>query len=186
MAHKRCKKCGGSIRPDTAICPHCGATRRSKALGAGLLFLPLVALAGVTLYIGPWSEGPPWQAPTHAGPIRLDLPAAVAPGRQPESEKEPQAEPESRPEPPSTVPQWESKTPPAVSLAALEVPSLRVTVGVLNLREGPGTGTPVIMKLLQGRELEEVSREGEWIEVRVPPAGREGWVHSAYVAVAPR
>ncbi|WP_299815088.1 SH3 domain-containing protein [uncultured Jannaschia sp.] len=53
-------------------------------------------------------------------------------------------------------------------------------VGYLNLRQGPGTETPILRRIYPGDRLAPLGRDGVWIEVR-HATGARGWVHSDYV-----
>jgi len=64
-----------------------------------------------------------------------------------------------------------------------ETDRLYVQTAKLNVREGPGTSHPVIMKIEKGVEVLEVTREGNWVRVNID--GKEGWVSARYVNSAP-
>lgn len=55
------------------------------------------------------------------------------------------------------------------------LPALEVKVGLLNVREGPGTGYPLVTQVQQGTLLLDLQQEGDWYRVRLP-GGEEGWV----------
>ncbi|WP_299837972.1 SH3 domain-containing protein [uncultured Jannaschia sp.] len=54
------------------------------------------------------------------------------------------------------------------------------TIGYLNLRQGPGTDTPVLRRIYPGDRLAPLAQDGVWIEVR-HATGARGWVHSDFV-----
>lgn len=55
----------------------------------------------------------------------------------------------------------------------------------LNVRSCPGTGRcGVLFAIPPGTRMDAITRQGEWIQVRVLPAGSVGWVHSRYVSGA--
>ncbi len=58
-----------------------------------------------------------------------------------------------------------------------------VTPGVLNMREGPSTRSAVVRRLERGQELGVLSRNGKWVNVRLPDRV-EGWVHGDYIGSA--
>ncbi|HEX2208948.1 MAG TPA: TIGR02594 family protein [Longimicrobium sp.] len=58
---------------------------------------------------------------------------------------------------------------------------LRVTAGSLNLRRGPGVEHAPVQLLSRGMIVDEVERSGDWILVRTPGAGSEGWLAAEYV-----
>jgi hypothetical protein len=51
----------------------------------------------------------------------------------------------------------------------------------LNLREGPGTSTGVRGTVHAGTEVEVLGREGDWLRVRIPGSGHEGFLAAWYV-----
>lgn len=51
---------------------------------------------------------------------------------------------------------------------------------VLNVRQGPSTGHPVIAQVRRGQELRVVSQENPWVRILMPD-DRPGWVHGNYV-----
>lgn len=52
----------------------------------------------------------------------------------------------------------------------------------VNVRRGPGTDAPVIMKLNRGHELIEFERRGDWVNVGIArTGGKDGWVHRSLV-----
>lgn len=50
-----------------------------------------------------------------------------------------------------------------------------------NLRSGPSDQTTVRNQLLQGEQLVELRRAGNWVGVRVMRTGEEGWIYSDLV-----
>ena len=178
MAHKRCRKCNAPLSSDTPTCPYCGARRRSRALWVGLLLLTLGVLAGASFYVDNRNGGMSQQTQKHASFIPLALPELDAPKALPD-------QPLKSPLPPTSMPgEHESHVLRQPPESAPAVSRLYVEARILNLREGPGTDAPIITKLVHNQELNEVSRRDEWLEVRVPSTGMDGWVHSAYVRPA--
>lgn len=61
---------------------------------------------------------------------------------------------------------------------------LVITGSVVNLRSGPGTEHPVMLKFLKGREVIEVQRQADWVEVIT---GRDdvasAWVHESLLVL---
>lgn len=53
----------------------------------------------------------------------------------------------------------------------------------VNLRQGPNTEAPIVMRLELGRNLLELSERGDWVKVGVFRAvGKIGWVHRSLLA----
>ncbi|WP_417207012.1 SH3 domain-containing protein [Antarctobacter sp.] len=52
--------------------------------------------------------------------------------------------------------------------------------GGLNLRNGPGTGYPVLFTMGQRDKVAELGRQGDWILLR-HPSGYTGWAHGDYL-----
>ena len=58
--------------------------------------------------------------------------------------------------------------------------ALSVRGGLVNMRERPSADAAVVLKLTKGREVYEMQRMGEWVEVRThPEGGKSGWVHAS-------
>ena len=178
MGRKRCRKCGTSLRSNATACPHCGATRRGKVLLVSLLLISLVALAGASFYADTRNGIVTRQPPKQRAPIKLALPEPAGPRALPGPQSQPALSLVS------TTPEYGSKTRPQ-SAAPAAGASLYVTARILNLRREPGTNAPIVSKLPRGRQLKEVSRKDQWLEVSVPSDGMAGWVHSAFVNAAP-
>ena len=70
-----------------------------------------------------------------------------------------------------------------VSLAeAAPGDKLYVQKNGVNVRSGPGTDNPVLMKLNKGHELIEFSRKGNWVNVGIArTGGKDGWIHQSLV-----
>jgi hypothetical protein len=73
-------------------------------------------------------------------------------------------------------------------------PRVRVPAGHANVHMGPNTTTEVLVLVPKGTVLEEIRRDGEWIQVRLTPELRKtgmvmrwyknedrGWVHDSTV-----
>ena len=60
-------------------------------------------------------------------------------------------------------------------------PELTVTGAVVNLRQGPGTGFPIITQVEQGDKLFEFARDGQWINVETATTGYSGWIYRTLV-----
>jgi uncharacterized protein YgiM (DUF1202 family) len=72
----------------------------------------------------------------------------------------------------------------AVAGSALAAPGdiLYVQGNVVNMREGPSTKHPVVLKLRKGHKLMEFQRQGRWVEVGADrTGGKSGWIHSSLV-----
>ena len=69
------------------------------------------------------------------------------------------------------VPDLPSAQPPALGSAS--------TVGVVNMRAGPGPGYPIARKLNDSTVLDVLAIQGAWYEVR-SPLGDVGWVSAEY------
>lgn len=69
------------------------------------------------------------------------------------------------------VPDLSSNQPPSIGSAS--------TVGVVNMRAGPGPGYPIARKLDDGTVLDVLTIQGAWYEVRLP-LGDVGWVSAEY------
>lgn len=81
-------------------------------------------------------------------------------------------------------------------------PRLRVPTAHANVHAGPSSTTEVLVLVARGTVLEEIGRDGEWIQVRLHPEFREtglvmrwyknedrGWMHDSTVELvknAPR
>ncbi len=80
---------------------------------------------------------------------------------------------------------------PAPIHAPAPAPSLETryvhapTYGALNLREGPGTGHPVILRMKQGAAVELLGKTGHWQLVR-HSSGAVGWAHGRYLVAERR
>jgi len=69
-----------------------------------------------------------------------------------------------------------------VLVLAVTGDTLYVQANTVNMREGPSTTHPVIMKLHKGHKLIEISRRGSWVEVGAERTnGKIGWIHSSLV-----
>lgn len=85
--------------------------------------------------------------------------------------------PEAETEEPQTEPE------PGPASGSAENPAERkvaVSVDVLRLRDGPGTGFAIIDRLIMGTVLTVTGNHDEWLKV-VTPEGKNGWVHGDYV-----
>ena len=49
---------------------------------------------------------------------------------------------------------------------------------LVNVREGPGTDFPVIMKLGNGTKVTEILRQESWVAVKVSGRDQIGWIHA--------
>ncbi len=70
-----------------------------------------------------------------------------------------------------------------VSLASAETgDALVITANIVNLRSAPTTEADVLIKLLKGKQVMEIQRQAEWVNIET---GREdiktGWVHQSLV-----
>ena len=63
-------------------------------------------------------------------------------------------------------------------------PILTVQTNLASLHAGPGRTTEQCSQLLNGRQVEQLMRDGDWLYVRQPD-GYLGWVYGAYLAVLP-
>ncbi len=62
-----------------------------------------------------------------------------------------------------------------------------VTGSVVNIREGPSTRFPVVAKVIRGRKLTELSREGDWVKIALKARDdKVAWIHSSLVSAEPR
>lgn len=71
-----------------------------------------------------------------------------------------------------------------ITPVALAVPGdkLFIQKDVVNIRTGPGTDKPVLLKLNKGHELVEFHRIGDWLHVGITrTGGKDGWVHRSLV-----
>ena len=60
--------------------------------------------------------------------------------------------------------------------------TLFVQGNIVNMREGPSTSEPVVLKLEKGHELVEFQTMGEWVEVGASRTdGKTGWIHSSLI-----
>ncbi len=62
----------------------------------------------------------------------------------------------------------------------------RVTGERVNLRAGPSDDTNVRGQVVRGDELLELTREGDWVGVRVVDTGVEGWIYDGLTEIAVR
>src|SRR5215813_3519880 len=76
----------------------------------------------------------------------------------------------------------------AAGLALMASPALadtgdlfQVSGARANLRSGPSDQTTVRNQLLQGEQLVELRRDGNWVGVRVMRTGEEGWIYADLV-----
>jgi len=65
---------------------------------------------------------------------------------------------------------------PSGSLRAATGDTLRVVGERANLRAGPSDNATVRSQMLQGEQLLELQRDGNWYGVRVLRTGEEGWI----------
>ena len=56
-----------------------------------------------------------------------------------------------------------------------------VTGSRVNLREGPGTGNPVIGQVTWGTEAEVLSDQNGWFEIRVADGSASGWIFGKFL-----
>ncbi len=75
-------------------------------------------------------------------------------------------------EPPSTP------APPPKAVAQAEV--VYVNASALNMRSGPSADAEIVAQLKSGTELQVVSRNADWVNVRLSD-GRTGWVAGRFV-----
>jgi len=62
-----------------------------------------------------------------------------------------------------------------------------VTGSVVNIREGPSTRFPVVAKVIRGRKLTELSREGDWVKIALKARDdKVAWIHSSLVSAEPQ
>lgn len=56
---------------------------------------------------------------------------------------------------------------------------LSIGVELANMREGPSTNYPVLMRLEQGRKLVEIQRQNKWVEVETGRSNiKSGWIYA--------
>ncbi len=76
---------------------------------------------------------------------------------------------------------------PTLSPTATNIPSLTacVTAGVLNVRSGPSTTSPVIDGMGKGEcaEVDARSTDGEWLRFKDHIAGARGWAAAKFLAL---
>ena len=72
----------------------------------------------------------------------------------------------------------------STSVAHAQQNMVSVAGSTLNLREGPGTGSPVLWELKRGYPLEITDRKGSWVKVR-DFEGDTGWVARSLTGKAP-
>ncbi len=60
-----------------------------------------------------------------------------------------------------------------------------VTGSVVNVREGPSTGFPVVTKLKKGHKLVELSRDGDWVNITLEGT-MNAWIHASLVSAEPQ
>jgi len=71
----------------------------------------------------------------------------------------------------------------ATSVMAMPGDNLVITGSIVNLRQSPAMDAPVLLKLVQGRNVIEMKRVGDWIEVLTNRSDVEsGWVHQSLLA----
>jgi hypothetical protein len=58
---------------------------------------------------------------------------------------------------------------------------LVVTGSRVALRAEPSTKAMVVERMANGQRLIEISRQGDWLQVRLQPSNAEGWVNAALV-----
>ena len=62
-----------------------------------------------------------------------------------------------------------------------------VTGSVVNVREGPSTGFPVVTKLKKGHKLVELSRDGDWVNITLEGTiAKTAWIHASLVSAEPQ
>lgn len=112
--------------------------------------------------------------------IVLDAPGTNATRRDPVARARTELSTEDITEPDTLLP-----TAAPIAAAAVEpvgpspgrsASNLYVTLGQLNLRQGPGVDQTILAVLQPGTEVTGLDISGEWLRVATPTRG-EGWVH---------
>ena len=72
------------------------------------------------------------------------------------------------------------------NLAAAPGDRLTVIVNIANVRAGPSTDYPVLLKLDHDSEVVEKQRRDDWIEIEYTGStGRTGWIHAPLLSKGP-
>ena len=72
------------------------------------------------------------------------------------------------------------------NLAAAPGDRLTVTVNIANVRAGPSTDYPVLLKLDHDSEVIEIQRRDGWVEIEyIGTTRRSGWIHAPLLNKAP-
>lgn len=65
------------------------------------------------------------------------------------------------------------------SVTAAPGDTLSIDVDLANVREGPSTNFPVVMKLGKGRNLIEIRRQSDWVEIETGKSIiKSGWIYA--------
>ena len=72
-----------------------------------------------------------------------------------------------------------------VALAA-QGDSLVVTGEVVNVRAGPGSNAPILRQVKRDDQAVELTRQGSWVQVRLPDGDAVGWIHGSLLATVVR
>lgn len=113
--------------------------------------------------IAPWTAGTLAEAPPQTSPPPAPAPVA-----------------ESRPTP-SPAPVETTG-----SIAPQKTRPVYVSGSRVALRDAPSSTGKLIERLGAGQKLVELSRDGQWVRVRYPSNGGEGWISSEFVSDKPR
>jgi uncharacterized protein YgiM (DUF1202 family) len=68
-------------------------------------------------------------------------------------------------------------------LAAAGSPQIVYAKSTINIRSGPGTNYSTIRKVSKGEELEYISLEGDWYNLKVAEGKPPEWVHKSVVTL---
>jgi hypothetical protein len=74
----------------------------------------------------------------------------------------------------------------ATAAVAASGDALVVTGEVVNVRAGPGMSAPVLFHAYRDQQAEEVQRDDEWVQVRIPDHAADGWIHQSLLQMVAR
>jgi single-stranded DNA-binding protein len=135
---------------------------------------PVPAPTPVVIVVTATPEATPIPTPTPVVIVVTATPEPTSTPISPPLTDTPMPTVTATPVPPATASPEPTKT---------EMPNVaRVTAEVLNVRRGPGTSYAVITTVRRGSTLIVLEQDspGDWLRVRLPDDGTEGWVFRAF------
>lgn len=143
-----------------------GLSKLTLGLTLALLLFTLAGVATARYFMAKLSVLPPKPV------FDNDAPAVTAAGPSPDAEPPPASTPVAVAAEPETTPVEPVDLPPGSYEAVVNQP-----IGLV-LRSGPGTEFDRLGGLDNNTQLVvlKTSEDGEWLNVRIPGSGQEGWV----------